>query len=129
MRRLRFQLRPHLPLAACLIVLSACSKKSPSAQGTLSDVSGIVAVRVDSEGFHPDRIQVEQGQSLSLAFERTTDDTCATSVVFPELAIDRKLPLHEIVTIQIPTEQEQTLSFQCGMAMYKSAVRIHQAPK
>ena len=59
-----------------------------------------------------------------MTFVRTTDKTCATEVVFPELKLEKKLPLNEVVSVELPTDALKTLTFQCGMAMYKGAIVV-----
>ncbi|HKQ70693.1 MAG TPA: cupredoxin domain-containing protein [Polyangiaceae bacterium] len=109
---------------------AACSK-SEEAKGGPETVIPAAAlgtqqtkVTVDSKGFSPSEIKVEKGKPASLVFVRTTDKTCATEVVFPELKLKKDLPLNTAVSIDVPTTEARTLTFQCGMAMYKSAVLI-----
>lgn len=86
--------------------------------------AGAVAVTADDKGFTPSSVSFKKGDKASLVFTRTSDDTCATEVVFPELGIKKELPKGTPVTIDIPTEKDRRLTFQCGMGMYKSAVVI-----
>ena len=79
---------------------------------------------VDDKGFTPSRVEVQKGKPAELVFVRTTDDTCATEVVFPDIKLEKPLPLRTAVNVEIPTTDARTLTFQCGMAMYKSAVVI-----
>lgn len=83
-----------------------------------------VDVTADEKGFQPRSVAVKKGQATTLVFTRTSDDTCATSVVFPELGVKKDLPLKQPVSIDIPADTARTLSFQCGMGMYKSKVVI-----
>src|SRR5262249_44012954 len=64
------------------------------------------------------------GSHAAVTFIRVTDKTCATEVVFPELNIERKLPLNQVVSVDVPTDTARTLTFQCGMAMYKGALVV-----
>jgi plastocyanin domain-containing protein len=82
-------------------------------------------VIVDDKGFTPSDIKAEKGKPLSLVFIRTTEGTCAKQVVFPELKLEKELPLNVPVSLTIPTDDARRLTFQCGMGMYKSAVVIH----
>jgi len=82
------------------------------------------AVNVGKHGFSPNEVKLEKGKPAQLMFVRTTDETCAMQVVFPELKIEKELPLNTPVRVDIPTTEARTLTFQCGMAMYKSAVLI-----
>ncbi len=82
-------------------------------------------VKVGSKGFAPSEVTLEKGKPASLVFLRTTDQTCAKQVVFPELKIEKDLPLNTPVRVEIPTGDARSLTFQCGMGMYKSAVLIH----
>src|SRR5262252_4794569 len=108
-----------------LIVAIGCSKSESAARANAAvTAQGPTKVTVDDHGFTPSEVHVEKGKPLSLVFTRTTDKTCATEVVFPELKLKKDLPLKTPVSIDVPTEQARTLAFQCGMGMYKSAVVI-----
>ena len=82
------------------------------------DAQGKVSVTADASGFHPSSIEVTKGQKTTLEFRRTSDETCATSVVFPDLKLEKALPLNQTVAIELPTNVSSTLTFQCGMGMY-----------
>lgn len=113
--------RPLLLAVACTLVVAsapACNKTEGAAAG------GVVPITADSDGFKPSSVTFPKGATAKLVFTRTTDDTCATEVVFPELDLKKDLPKGTPVTIEVPTDKERTLTFQCGMGMYKSSVVI-----
>jgi plastocyanin domain-containing protein len=120
-----------LPLAALSVSIAAGCSKSGEAQGNAEPVippapAGVqqTKVKVDKKGFSPSEVKLEKGKNAQLVFVRTTDETCAKEVVFPELKLEKPLPLNTPVSIDIPTTEARTLTFQCGMAMYKSSVLI-----
>ena len=81
----------------------------------------------DEHGFTPASLSLARGAPGSTApvtFLRTTDKTCATEVVFPDLGVKKDLPLNQPVVIDVPTDAGRTLTFQCGMAMYKGALLV-----
>jgi plastocyanin domain-containing protein len=114
-----------------LLAASACDKRG---EGTGEAAPAVLApggqakVTVGEHGFAPSSFEVTKGpagSSASLTFLRTTDQTCAKEVVFPELSLQKELPLGQPVTVAVPTDAARTLTFQCGMAMYKGALTIH----
>ncbi|MCL2723816.1 MAG: cupredoxin domain-containing protein [Polyangiaceae bacterium] len=115
-------MRTRVALAAvtALAVLLGCK----TAEDAGSAKSAPIAITADQEGFKPSSITVKKGSEARLVFTRTTDDTCATAVVFPELNIRKDLPKGQPVEIVIPTDKERTLTFQCGMGMFKSTVVV-----
>ena len=104
------------------IGVSGCNKKSDPAPGPAQ--TGAVAITVDGDGFKPSSVTFKKGTPGTLIFTRTVDDTCATEVVFPQLDIKKELPKNTPVSISVPTDKEQKLTFQCGMGMYKSSVVV-----
>lgn len=121
-------LRPFALFAVVAIAASTgCSKKADSGGGggaALTAQSGPIPITVDADGFKPSKLKLKKGAPATMVFTRTTDDTCATEVVFPQLDIKKELPKGQAVSITIPTDKEQTLTFQCGMGMYKSSVVV-----
>jgi plastocyanin domain-containing protein len=109
-------------LLFAVFALAGCDKKSDAAE---SSGARKVAVTVDAKGFTPSSVDAKKGDKLQLVFTRTTDDTCAKEVVFPEINLTKPLPLNTAVAIDVPTDAARTLTFQCGMAMFKSKVVIN----
>jgi hypothetical protein len=123
-------------LAASLIGLG-CSKSEPPPSETKAAAapvavaapeqaaaSGPVKVIADENGFTPSKVTFERGKAGSITFLRTSDQTCADKVVFPELSIKKDLPLNQPVTVELPTVEAKSYTFQCGMGMYKSSVVV-----
>jgi plastocyanin domain-containing protein len=110
----------------------ACDKPSAeaheSASGSmLGEVTGQLRVVAGEHGFRPTALSLAKGapgSKVPVTFVRTTDKTCATEVVFPDLGIKKELPLDVPIAIDVPTDAPRTLSFQCGMAMYKGALVV-----
>ena len=108
-----------LGVVALAVGSVGCETKKGAAGG-----DGAVPVTVTDKGFEPKSVTFKKGTNATMVFTRTTEDTCAKEVVFPELAITKDLPKGTPVSISIPTDKEQTLTFQCGMGMYKSSVVV-----
>ena len=115
-------LRAFLPA----LLLPGCHKDeaSGSPKPVVATGDQVIAVTADERGFTPAAVETQHGSKLTLRFTRTTDATCADKVVFPEASIERALPLKQPVDVTIPTDKARTLTFQCGMGMFKSAVVI-----
>jgi plastocyanin domain-containing protein len=117
------------PALALALTVAACSKSDASASGVsgatvTADGKHQVYVTANDKGFVPSSVEVKKGEVTSLVFKRTTDDTCAKEVVFPELKLTKELPLNQAVAIDLPVGEPRTLTFQCGMAMFKGKVVV-----
>lgn len=99
----------------------------PSASATPPAADAVpverVTVRVTKAGFEPSTVTLAAAGPLRLAFVRTTDETCATEVVFPTLGIRRPLPLNTPVEVDLPA-RTGTVSFVCGMDMLRGTVVV-----
>jgi plastocyanin domain-containing protein len=83
-----------------------------------------VAIKVGEDGFEPNEVKVSKGEETSLVFTRMSDKTCAKEVEFPELKVKKELPLNQPVAVVVPSSEARTITFQCGMGMYKSKVVV-----
>ncbi len=72
---------------------------------------------VGDTGFEPSRLTLRAGVPARLTFTRTSDKTCATSVVVPSLRVKKELPLNQPVTIEFTPGQAGEIAFACGMNM------------
>jgi len=114
---------PSLRLALVLARAPLAASCGKSRAAPLADVTA------GEHGFAPPSLKLPSGGPGShtpVSFVRTTDKTCATEVVFPDLKIEQKLPLNEVVSVDLPTDGAKTLSFQCGMGMYKGSIVVTQ---
>lgn len=113
------------------LLLSACKGGSTSEKVSPSDAPGapgaappipaeVVRVEVNDQGFQPSTVPIGTGRQL--VFRRTSETTCSTEVVFPDLGIQKPLPLNTDVLVTLPASATGELTFQCGMGMYKSKV-------
>jgi hypothetical protein len=85
---------------------------------------GAFKVLVTKDGFTPQEISYKKGQSLKLAFYRADSENCADEIVFKDLNITKKLPVGEVVTIDVPTDKTGAITFACGMNMFKGKVIV-----
>lgn len=84
----------------------------------------VIRVSVDGSGFSPSNFDLQKGVSTTITFVRTTDATCATSVVWPDFQINKKLPLNQPVSFSITPRKSGTSGFACGMNMLKGSVIV-----
>lgn len=117
-------MRNAVPMFVVLSVLASSVGCGKGQKEEAAAASGTVAVNAGEDGFVPSAVSFPKGAPAKLVFTRTSDATCATEVVFPELGVKKELPKGQPVTVDIPTDKEQKLAFQCGMGMYKSSVVI-----
>ncbi len=112
-----------------LLALGGCNKKEAASDGAAASAqplppvpAGAQRVLVTGDGFQPARLDLKRGTTL--LFRRTSDDTCAKAVVFPDLKIEKDLPLNTDVSVELPSGARGEITFQCGMGMYKSKVVV-----
>src|SRR5262249_3447000 len=53
------------------------------------------SVTVTAQGFQPDNLRLKAGVPARITFTRTSDQTCATEVVFPDYGIRKALPRNQ----------------------------------
>ncbi len=81
-------------------------------------------VTVSDTSFDPSRLTLRAGVPARLTFTRTSETTCATSVVFTSLKIKKELPLNVPVTIEFTPEKTGEIAFVCGMNMLRGTIIV-----
>ncbi|MFO0692407.1 MAG: cupredoxin domain-containing protein [Polyangiales bacterium] len=113
-----------LALALVSLPLSACSSGGSSPPAAAApDGTPRVAIRVDSQGYHPAEVEVRAGAPVVLVFTRTSDEGCGHQLAIPALGIRRDLPLDQPVEVMIRPERG-TLRFTCGMDMLQGTIVV-----
>jgi GTP:adenosylcobinamide-phosphate guanylyltransferase len=82
-------------------------------------------ITVSKDGFTPDELGFADGKFKRLAFHRTDAENCGNEVVIKELNVTKKLPVGEVVLVDLPANLKgKTLNFACGMNMYKGKIVV-----
>jgi plastocyanin domain-containing protein len=84
----------------------------------------IIEVHVRDGVYEPARIEAKVGKGISLRFIREDEAACAGQVIFPELGIQKDLPLNRPVVIRIVPEHAGEYAFQCQMGMYRGVLQV-----
>jgi thiol-disulfide isomerase/thioredoxin len=99
----------------------------PRARAPIDPTAKRIVIEVTEAGFVPARIEIEQGQPVTLVFTRKTEKTCATDVHFtlPDgTKIDEQLPLDQPVEIPIGPERAGEIGYACGMNMFHGTIVV-----
>jgi plastocyanin domain-containing protein len=81
-------------------------------------------VKITERGYEPYVVKIRRGVRTRITLVRTTDATCATEVVFPELGIRRELPLNQPVVITFTPSKKGEFTFTCGMKMMRGKLIV-----
>lgn len=117
-------MRVFLGFALCVSGLLTLGCKKPQTSAPYVATGGDVNITADDNGFTPSKVEIPKGKATRLVFKRTSDGTCATDVVFPELSVKKPLPLNQPVVVEVPVGEARTYAFHCGMGMFKSSVVV-----
>ena len=103
----------------------AASKVAAAARDSVAALpAGAVLVKVTRPGFEPARIEAHKGQKVVLAFLRTDERSCGDKVVFPELKLERALPVGRAVLVELVPTRSGELAFACGMDMLRGSLVV-----
>ena len=116
MRAMRFA------LGAALLLAAAAGCKG----GVLGppEVKDMVSISVTAGGFKPDLIHARRGRPLTMVFNRTEKDTCATEVIIASERIRKELPLNTPVTVVFMPSKVGEIHFACPMNMVTGTIKV-----
>lgn len=86
--------------------------------------AGYYKIVVSKDGFAPNEIILSADKEAKLAFLRVDKENCGDEIVFKDLNIRKKLPVGEVVTIEIPKDKKGEINFSCGMDMMKGKIVV-----
>ena len=81
-----------------------------------------VRIAVTDEGFVPAVVEIPKNEAVTLVVTRKTDQTCATEMIIAETGARHDLPKDQVVRIELPAGQPDTLHYACAMDMIKGMV-------
>ncbi len=94
-----------------------------SAQVSAVEAKGPV-VEVTSVTYEPDTVEAEVGKPIKITFIRRSEQGCGTEIVFPDLKINKPLPLNKPVEVTFTPTKKGVLRFTCGMDMFDGKVVV-----
>jgi len=123
-----------IPTILSLIAITACAghhDEMPVAESPKPDVVATtdnqpIRIEVGASGYTPKTIGVTVGQKVSLEFHRADGDNCGEKLVFPDLGIERDLPVGEKVVVEVNPEKSGEFKFTCGMDMFRGKLIVSQ---
>ncbi len=109
-----------------LTSFAACGRPSDKPSSAVHADATHVPITVTSAGFEPGKVTVQKGVATTLIFTRTSDETCARSVVIDTGAqkIERDLPLDQPVEIAATFPTTGDLQYTCGMNMATGVISV-----
>ncbi len=85
---------------------------------------GSYKIIVSKNGFTPQEISYKADKPLKLAFYRADEENCGDEIVFKDLNIKKKLPVGEVVLVDIPTDKKGEFNFSCDNDKLKGKIII-----
>jgi len=85
---------------------------------------GAIRLQIGPDGFAPARLSWPANQAVTLAITRSTAPNCGRKVVFPDLGLEREIPLGVTVLLPLPARPAGELRFTCGMGMYRGSLLL-----
>lgn len=79
-------------------------------------------VILSKDGYEPSTVTFAKGEPTKIAFYRKDAENCGSEVIFKALNITKKLPVGEVVVVDLGDVKGKEVSFACGMDMYKGKV-------
>lgn len=100
-------------------------KKTAQAVENVQFPSDAKKVIVSKNGYEPSEISFKKGEPMKIAFYRSDSENCGGEVVFKDLNITKKLPVGELVVVDLKDLKSNEISFACGMNMLKGKVLVN----
>lgn len=110
-------------LVAALIVAPSAFAQSPTPAKIGKD--GVQkATIVINGGYFPATLAVKAGTPVELTFVRKSAAGCDGELLIPGLKINKVLEQGEKTVVKFTPKKAQTISYSCGMKMYKGQVVV-----
>ena len=110
-------------LTAAVLLFSFANMGQGHAEAPRKEIHIIV-----DGGYTPNRIQVNEGEPVTLVFERREFTPCSQEVVFPSLNLRRALPPKQRVSVALPALRVGEYEWKCGMNMLTGTITVEKKP-
>jgi plastocyanin domain-containing protein len=103
------------------VTSSAAAPQKAAPKGAIQRATIVI-----NGGYSPDTITVEAGRPVELTFVRKETSGCGDVVQFPSLGLKRSLKTGQKAVITFTPKKAETVSFTCGMNMYRGQVVVRE---
>lgn len=90
--------------------------------GGMAEAEQSPTIIVTDRGYEPSEVVIPANKPVTITFLRKAESTCGETLVFPQLKIEKTLPLNQPVKVELPSQPPGTLKFACGMDMLRGKV-------
>lgn len=107
-----------------IVIVATTDAQKRSSRHAVRPKTQTARIEITKYGYEPVTFALKRGVHAKVIFLRTTDETCATEIVFPTYGIRRDLPLNQAVTLSFTPNQAGEFSFTCGMGMNRGKLIV-----
>ncbi len=111
----------RLLLPAAQTVSAATDSSAPAS------TSSVITISAEDDGYSPKVIHALANTTLQLNIVTSNTTSCARSIVFPDLNVEKILPVSGQVNVAVPPQQKGfVMRYSCSMGMYTGQIVFDQ---
>jgi sulfite exporter TauE/SafE len=105
-------------------VMASADSGTPAAPAASENV---ILINARDNGYEPSLVHALADARLQLNIATVNTTSCARSIVFPDLGVEKTLPVTGMVTIDVPPQPRgKVMHYSCSMGMYLGQIVFDQ---
>ena len=115
------------PISFARLVSPAAAASEPSSTQAPASGGGTLLITAKNNGYSPKVIHAVANTLLKLNIVTSNTTSCARSIVFPDLNVEKILPVSGQVSMDVPPQKPGfVMNYSCSMGMYTGQIVFDQ---